>query len=133
MTVQYEGPTVFVYRGEAHRLLGNFEAAITDLETATREKPQRLSAWISRALVADAMGNPVPYGVLSTLIAQTNPSLWSEALGQSRQPKRNLEACLTLMLGNRSSTILTYRSANGTIRLIDWNRRHVTDGLRNAF
>ena len=133
VTVQYEGPTVFVYRGEAHRLLGNFEAAITDLETATREKPQRLSAWINRALVADAMGNPVPYGVLSTLIAQTNPSLWSEALGQSRQPKRNLEACLTLMLGNRSSTILTYRSANGTIRLIDWNRRHVTDGLRNAF
>ena len=40
--MQYEGPTVYVYRGEALRLLGRLEEAAPDLARATRDKPQRL-------------------------------------------------------------------------------------------
>ena len=37
------------------------------------------------------------------------------------------------MRGNRSSTVLTYRTSDGTVRLIDWQRRHATDALQVSF
>ena len=133
VTVQYEGPTVFVYRGEARRLLGEHGAAMVDLTKATGDKPQRLSAWINRALVAEAMGNPAPVAALTAALAASNPGLWHDIQRHPGGSERPLEACLALMRGNRSSTVLTYRTPDGTVRLIDWQRRHATDALRAAF
>lgn len=133
VTVKYEGPTVFVYRGETRRLLGELDAAAADLKQATDDKPQRLSAWINRALVAEAQGNDAPTAVLSEAIAATNPGFWHDVRQHEAGAERPLEACLALMRGNRSSTVLTYRTATGTVRLANWQAHHASEALKAAF
>ena len=70
---------------------------------------------------------------LTAALAASNPGLWHDIQRQPGGSERPLEACLALMRGNRSSTVLTYRTPDGTVRLIDWQRRHATDALRAAF
>ncbi|MGB0637831.1 MAG: tetratricopeptide repeat protein, partial [Myxococcota bacterium] len=75
----FEGPTVFVYRGEVHRKAGRLDMARLDLDKAIHDKPQRLSGWINRVLVDHAMGDDQPARTLGLAIRTTNPSLWWDA------------------------------------------------------
>ncbi len=94
---RFEGPTLFVYRGECHRRLRMPDEARRDLETAIAQKPQRLSAWINLALldgdekvVAEAMQKCEHFA----------PILMQELQGTASQ---RLEGVLEAMRGNRSS------------------------------
>ncbi len=126
---QFEGPSVFVYRGEFHRILGNWEDAERDLNKAVQHKPQRLSAWINRVLLDAEHGNDVPLNALTDAIKQTNPGLWcdaAEAAGADPADTSTnrvvMDTTLQLMRGNRSSQVLTYRLQTGELRFARWSR-----------
>ncbi len=121
-----------MYRGEANRLLGRLDEAEPDLTRATRDKPQRLSAWINRTLCAESSGNPAPAQVLGAQLAQTNPSFWRDAAKAASSPDQTLATCLVLMRGNRSSTILTYLTKDDTLRLVRWRPEDVPTELSEA-
>jgi tetratricopeptide (TPR) repeat protein len=128
--VGFEGPTVFVYRGEAHRVLGNKTRALADLTHATQANPKRVSAWINLAL-AHPSEHPMS-GTLATAIRQTNPSIWWDAaLAAGLDPMDKeavrpiLQSCLGLMRGNRSSANPTYISPEGSLRCMRWHAEDV--------
>jgi tetratricopeptide (TPR) repeat protein len=133
--LDFEGPTVFVYRGEAHRLLGNKAKALADLSHAAQIKPKRLSAWINLALA-----HPKDHTIartLATAMRQTNPSIWWDAARvdgvdpmDNEAVRPTLERCLGLMRGNRSSTIQTYISPEGQLRCMRWQAKDVPEALR---
>ena len=124
---QFEGPSVFVYRGEFLRLLGNHDDAARDLDKAVQHKPQRLSAWINRVLLDAEMGEVAPLNALTRTLKQTNPGLWcdaAESVGADptdlNQSRAVMNATLAIMKGNRSSQVITYRLANGALRFAKW-------------
>ena len=133
---RFEGPTVFVYRGEARRRMGELQRARADLERATADKPQRLSAWLNRALLDAATGHPGPASRLASRIRTTNPGLWADALTAASQAEASpsdvttLETILTLMRGNRSSSIFTYFSVDGALRFARWMPQDGPEELR---
>ena len=133
--VGFEGPTVFVYRGEAHRILGRVERAQQDLEQAVRSKPQRISAWINLAL-ADPKDSEMARQ-LAPAIRNSNPSLWWDAATAAgadpldeQDAMEILRSCLALMRGNRSSSIQTYMTESDTLRCIRWTAADVPEQLR---
>jgi len=124
---QFEGPSVFVYRGEFHRLLGNLDQARRDLDKAVQHKPQRLSAWINRVLLDADTGDVGPLNTLASALKRTNPGLWCDAAEAAVQdpvdPEAHpaiMNAVLMLMRGNRSSQVITYRLDNGELRFAKW-------------
>ncbi len=132
----FEGPSVFVYRGEFHRRLGDVEAARRDLDLAIQHKPQRVSAWINRVLLDADMGDESPMALMATAMKRSNPGLWSDAADVAGSDPRDaqahraiLEACLTLMRGNRSSQIFTYLLPDGTLRFAAWRAEDAPTAL----
>lgn len=131
----FEGPTVYVYRGEIHRRAGRLEQARSDLQIAVQSKPERISGWINRALVDHQEGHSEPSRVLGRAIRNTNPNLWWTACAAAKQPPLSLagspvvlETILDLMRGNRSSAIPTY--ILGTrVCFIEWRASHVPPEL----
>lgn len=124
---QFEGPSVFVYRGEFHRLLGNLDQARRDLDKAVQHKPQRLSAWINRVLLDADSGDVGPLNTLAGSLKRTNPGLWCDAAEAASQDPLDsgahaavMDAVLMLMRGNRSSQVITYRLDNGELRFAKW-------------
>jgi tetratricopeptide (TPR) repeat protein len=116
------GPTLYVYRGECYRRQGELELARNELETALRQKPQRLSARINLALLDR---DPDALAGVERDCAAFAPLLMAELQGS---PAERLEQVLEAMRGNRSSS--------------EWNmsyhlwghlwRRGVTDDARGA-
>ena len=137
---QFEGPSVFVYRGEFHRLLGNRDDAARDLDKAVQHKPQRLSAWINRVLLDAEMGEVAPLHALTRTLKRTNPGLWcdaAESVGADptdlNQSRAVMNATLALMKGNRSSQVITYRLANGALRFAKWTTACAPEVLRERY
>ena len=135
-----EGPSVFVYRGEIHRKQGRRQQAITDLQKAIQHKPQRLSGWINRVLVDAEAGDKDPAQILGAAIRKTNPSLWWSACRQILTDPMKLsdadlvlESILDLMRGNRSSQIITYVLADGTLRCGHWEASDVPIALQTRY
>ena len=133
---QFEGPSVFVYRGEFHRLLGNREAAERDLDKAVQHKPQRLSAWINRVRLDAEAGDDGPQRSLGVTLKRTNPGLWCDAADSIGVAPTDLEqsgvildAILALMRGNRSSQVITYRHPQGELRFAKWTTASPPDDL----
>jgi tetratricopeptide (TPR) repeat protein len=128
------GPTLFVYRGEAHRRLGNLDAAVADLEYATQLNPTRVSAWIDLALARDDAGEQTALAPALARLRLVAPNLVhdaalaagvavSAAAGGDPPPGREslrelFETMLRLMRGNRSSTCVTYFTAEGHLRVV---------------
>ena len=136
----FEGPTVFVYRGEFLRRLGLLEEAKGDLLQAVQDKPQRLSAWINCVLVDFESGNSLPAELLCQSIQKHCTSLWWDACAQTQSDPlclenlgANLEAMLTMMLGNRSSTIFTYQPPGLPLRGVQWNATNVPRPLVDMY
>ena len=107
--VGFAGPTLYAYRGECHRLMGNTKNAKSDLEHAISEKPGRISAHINLAILENET-NPQ---LIETLIQK----LWKDApilmqditeLSDSDSSIVILKNILVHMRGNRSSTFFTY-------------------------
>lgn len=136
----FEGPTVFVYRGEVHRKAGRLDMARLDLDKAIHDKPQRISGWINRVLVDHAMRDEQPAKILGMAIRRTNPSLWwdaAESVGASPLSNADcptiLEGILTLMQGNRSSALVTYLTPDGVLRGARWNREDIPEALMKRY
>jgi tetratricopeptide (TPR) repeat protein len=130
---RYEGPTLFAYRGEAHLRLGTTELARADLDTALREKPQRLSAWILRALLSLHEGAHHPAKVVCAVVRARLPGLWLDATAaagldplQLDPPQERLEALLTCLRGNRSSTMITWFDRDEHLRVGWWRAAWLT-------
>jgi tetratricopeptide (TPR) repeat protein len=136
----FEGPTVFVYRGEFHRQAGRLAEAEADLDVAIKSKPQRLSAWINRVLVDHALGDAAPAMCLSTTLRRLAPGLWWDACEVAgtnphslTDVHRALESMLEMMLGNRSSTIITYRAPGKPLRGVRWRRNDIPTELTDRY
>lgn len=127
-----EGPAVFVYRGEARRLLGHFAAARRDLERAVEISEQRLGAWLNLALVYLALGDRPAWerawerlrerasGLLSDAAHELGVVLWGdprEAVGDDER-SRVLERALAMTRGNRSTGLTTYFTREGRLRFV---------------
>jgi tetratricopeptide (TPR) repeat protein len=101
-TINFVGPTLYVYRGECYRRQGEFDKARHDLETAVCEKPQRLSAWINLALLN---GDSEQLREVEGKCTDVAPVLMEELSGS---PTERLEKALHAMRGNRSSYRVSY-------------------------
>ena len=120
------GRTQYAYRGEAHRRLGNSEAAYEDLTIALELTPSRISSWINAALLDG--GRAALREAFTRLVAEA-PGLAHDAcqeLGTERfrtvndpdQTRSVLEHVLVMMRGNRSSAFVTYFTAQGEMRFV---------------
>jgi len=96
--MHFEGPTLFVFRGECHRRLGMREQARSDLETAVRQKPQRISARVNLALLE---GEEEALALSLRDCRELAPLLVDQLEGS---PAERLEQVLLAMRGNRSSS-----------------------------
>jgi tetratricopeptide (TPR) repeat protein len=128
-----EGPAIHVFRGEALRKLGRLDEAIAELEQAVAWHPARASATINLALAHAAKGTHAELWPLwERLAVEQAAGLISDAAhelglaifgdGDWRPPITTivavLERALTMMGGNRSSGLLTYWTAAGTLRFV---------------
>ena len=125
-----EGPVAFSYRGEAYRLLGRLDEARQQLERACAMHRQRLSSWINLALVQGAQGDGAARAATLDHLDRAAPTLLAEAaaaLGEDAFVAFALERrrdgadavllqALAMMRGNRSSSVVTYFAADGTLR-----------------
>jgi hypothetical protein len=120
----FEGPTLFVYRGEALRLAGERDAARVDLDTAIRSKPHRLSAWLLRALLSDDAGDGEPLAHVVGAVRARCPNLWRDAaaLVGDDKPRAVAEGALRGMRGNRGASVITMVTAEGDLRFYPWGR-----------
>lgn len=128
------GPTLFVYRGEALRRLGRLDEAIADLAHATQLNPARVSAWINLGLARDAAGEATALDATLAHLRRFAPGLVHDAalaaglpvsaaaqagVAPEREVLRELyETMLQMMRGNRSSTCVTYFTADGHLRVV---------------
>ena len=129
------GPSHYVYRAEAARLLGRVDAARADLELAVELNPTRLGAWVTLALLVAEQGDgarlqslmahlaPRAAGHLARAARETGTDLamlWPDGGGVGADPQA-LRPLLTrahaMMRGNRSSSCLTWFTSDGELRL----------------
>jgi tetratricopeptide (TPR) repeat protein len=128
-----EGPAVYVYRGEAKRLLGQLDEAIVELEASVKWHPARASGTINLALAYAAKGRFESFeplwrrlrdeqasGLLSDAAYELGVTIvgdgdWEPALEVKVQV---LEHALKMMGGNRSSGLLSYWTRDGKMRFV---------------
>jgi tetratricopeptide (TPR) repeat protein len=126
------GPTTFVYRGEAHRRLGELAAAREDLAYATRTQPHRVGAWANLGLVERAEGHRAAAAAVVERLKTQAPALVSEAARARGVPVWEepavalgldglgalLEQVLALLRGNRGSACVTWFTLDGELRVV---------------
>lgn len=128
-----EGPAIYVYRGEAYRRLGQLDEACAELERADELHPARASAAINLALTYAAQDRwPEARELWLRLRDDQCPGLLSDAareLGIEIVGNRGFEApdeaivavlerSLSMMGGNRSSGLITYKTADDRLRFV---------------
>jgi tetratricopeptide (TPR) repeat protein len=128
-----EGPSLLIYRGEAHRRLQHWGQAQQDLQRACEQRPGRLSAWINLALCMGAQGEHEQQSKHFRHVAATAPVLvhqagrerglgWYSINNPSNDDQRMiLEQCLVMMRGNRSSSKISYFRNNNELCLVTAN------------
>lgn len=126
------GPTLYGYRGEAHRRVGDFERAREDLERAVAQQPSRVGAWVNLAIVVGELGDGAAQREIVGRLAREAPGLLSDAartLGVSlweapvatlapETTRAVMETILDMLRGNRSSTCVTYFTDAGELRTV---------------
>lgn len=120
------GRTQYVYRGEAHRRLGDLTRAREDLARDRALTPSRISGWLNEALLEPA---PQRLREVWARVWQRAPGLATDAcVERSVEPEQLadepeqlvalFEHVLTMMRGNRSSNFVTYFTAAGQLRFV---------------
>lgn len=124
------GRTQFVYRGEAHRRLGNAREARADLLRAIELNPNRISAWLNLALLEQEPGLTREVGEMLRRSAEGLSRSACAELGIEPASGSNLadsarlfEHVLTMMRGNRSSNFVSYFTLGGALRFVPPARR----------
>lgn len=119
---QSEGPSLFVYRGEAAWKLGRLDDARRDLATAVRRHPRRVAAWVLLARLELADGRPARAHAVVEALVRGAPGLVSDlgGLDPKAEPDAWLSAVLDRMRGNRSSTVHTWVASDGDLRFLAW-------------
>jgi len=124
---RFRGPTLYVYEGEMLRKVGDLDAAKTHLDHALRTKPERISAWINRALLSHLMGNKDPLVNLAKWIQRESPGMWIDLCARAKGSPSSLtdlpnrfELLLDMMRGNRSSALASYLVDDNTLRFGRW-------------
>jgi tetratricopeptide (TPR) repeat protein len=123
-TVDFQGPTLFVYRGEARWRAGDLDRARKNLDLALEAKPQRLSGWLLRALVDLDAGRTEGARAVVEAVCTRCPGLVADvraATGASTD-RALLRGCLDLMRGNRSAALVTCLLPDGRLRFAAWGR-----------
>ncbi len=127
-----EGPAVFVYRAEAHRLLGDLEVARGDCQRALAISEERLGAWLNLALVEAGLGQWGRFSRVWQELEERAPGLLSDAAAElgvflrgdpghelSHDCKRQVvERALQMARGNRSTGLTTYFTGAGRLRFV---------------
>jgi tetratricopeptide (TPR) repeat protein len=134
-----EGPVAFLCRGEAYRALARLDDARAQLKRSCELNPTRLSAWVNLALVHGLAGDRTEQREVVRRLSEAAPAFLSEAaleLGDDAFRAVVLEArrggstagppaavvdgllqhMLAMMRGNRSSSFITYFTADGQMR-----------------
>lgn len=118
------GRTQYVYRGEAHRRLGNVELARADLRRAIELNPNRISAWLNLALLERSTAL---VGDVWEVLRRSADGLRRTALaelgldpdtGEDEARLRSFDHVLTMMRGNRSSNFVVYFDRRGKMRFL---------------
>ena len=121
------GPTMYAYRGEAHRVVGNLAAAREDLARSVEQAPSRIGASVNLALVAGAEGDRDEERAIAERLLADAPGLLADAsraigvASDTREPAATralLEKLLDMLRGNRSSTCVTYFTDEGRLRAV---------------
>ena len=151
-----EGPAIYVYRGEAKRLLGRIDEALPELEKAAKWHPARASATINLILAWAAKHEQAPdpdlldkieplwlrlrdeqaAGLMSDAAREIGISLF----GDPDDPElpladkvKVLDRALAMMGGNHSSGCLTYYTNDGRLRFVQqWPHRGRGPHARDA-
>lgn len=137
------GPAVYAYRGEAYLRLGRLDEAVEELERAVSLSPSRLGAWIALSVAKSRRGDADVERLHTELLAWA-PGLVSDAareVGVVPWPRRGapdraavsraLEHALTLLRGNRGSTLYSYFTGDGRLRFVE-SRRDDAGRVRDA-
>jgi len=128
-----EGPSVYIYRGEALRRLGRYREALKDLTRSVRIHPSRVSAWFNLGLLYAAIGELALFervyarleiqapGLLSDAACEVGVVLWGDPgfVPPVEVRLAVIEHGLAMMRGNRSSTAMTYFTAQGRMRMVE--------------
>jgi tetratricopeptide (TPR) repeat protein len=119
------GRTMFAYRGEVYRRLGELERARADTRHMLSLTPKRLSSWINLALIEYQDGDKSLLSPAWVRIAKRAPGLVEDACRElSLDPlsppedERLFEHMLTMMRGNRSSNFVSYFTSEGELRFV---------------
>ena len=123
------GRTMFAYRGEVYRRMGELDRAEEDLRHMLSLTPERISSWMNLALVRHAFGDGSLLAPTFLRLRRRAPGLVDDgcreldldALGALDENAlvTLLEHLLAMMRGNRSSSFVSYftRAGDGRARL----------------
>jgi tetratricopeptide (TPR) repeat protein len=115
--VHFAGPTLYAYRGECYRLLGETQKAYADIRHAIQEKPNRLSAHFNLALL-NCESFPEKTHQYVKDLKKEKPFFVQDIQQKEKMPPNEfLQKALLSMRGNRSSTFYTY-FVNDKIRFV---------------
>lgn len=111
-----EGPTTYVYRGEALRCLGRTEAARRDLTHSVSTTPARVGAWVNLALLEHDAGDLAACKRVLDALTRRAPGFVRDAgEGDAAVVLRRM---LEMLRGNRGASCVTYFTRDGVLRSV---------------
>lgn len=111
-----EGPTTYVYRGEALRCLGRTEAARRDLTHSVTTTPARVGAWVNLALLEHDAGDAAACARVLDALRRRAPGFVRDA-GEG-EASEALPRMLAMLRGNRGASCVTYFTRDGVLRSV---------------
>ena len=123
------GRTIYIYRGETYRRMGERDKALADLKENENITPGRVSGWMNTAALLAEMGDPSLLASTFHRVRRRAPGLVHDAISDMNSsfdpyaPDEDgvmalFERIFTMMRGNRSSDFITYFTESGQLRFI---------------
>jgi tetratricopeptide (TPR) repeat protein len=124
------GRTMYAYRAEVHYRRGDLDAALSDIRQMLELTPNRISSHVLLALIEARRGNPAALIRGYAHVRHRAPAMVSDAqaelppLGEASSApipqhlEQLFEHLLTMMRGNRASSLVTYFTRDGLMRFV---------------